>query len=141
MKKKNSNCEFSSERSEILIKNFRESLARQSRISASKAFKEAVEAPAPRFWVSEARAVRVVSMLFKGQTEILESMHASKREMFLEIFKRVKHIKETMPEVPLGDIVFQVVNDPAPKSYLTWQWAAKIIYARTRRPSTPFYRP
>lgn len=130
MKKKNSTCEFSSERSELLLRNFRESLAVQSRICAEKAFKAAAEAPAPRFWVSEARAMRVISMLMRGEFEILESMHPEKKAMFKEIFNRVKSEKMKNPDTPLGDIVFEVVNNPAPRSYLSWQWAAKIIRKR-----------
>ena len=132
MKKKNCRCEFSSERSELLLRNFRESLARQSQISARRAFQDAVEAPTPRFWVSEARAMRIISFLFKGETDILEGMYSKKREMYLEIFRRVKLIKEENPEVPLGDIVFQVVNDEAPESYLSWRSAAKMIYGRRK---------
>ncbi|MCH5227312.1 MAG: hypothetical protein J1F16_05790 [Muribaculaceae bacterium] len=126
MKKKNSKCEFSSERSLKLLQNFRESLARQSKISAVRAFKDAAEMPAPRFWVSEARAMRIVSRLFQG-IDLTTGMHSEKREMYLEIYRRTKVIKERNPETPLGDIVFDVVNNPAPRSYLTWQYARKII--------------
>lgn len=126
MKKPNSTCEFNSERSELLLRNFRESIARQSQISLAKAFREAVDAPAPRFWVSEARAMRVVSLLIKG-IDATEGMLPEKREMFLEIFRRVKEIKNRNPFMPLGDIVFEVVNSPAPRSYITPAYAAKII--------------
>ena len=127
MKKKNCCCEFASERSETLLRNFRESLARQSQISAMKAFSDAVEAPAPRFWVSEVRAMRIISFLMKGNEEILESMHRKKKEMYLEIFRRVKSIRESDPEISLGDAVFQVVNSTAPESYITPGWCAKIL--------------
>lgn len=126
MKKPNAICEFSSERSELLIKSYRESLARQSRISIKKAFKDAAEAPTPRFWVSEARAMRVVTLLMKGE-DVLSGMHSEKRKMYLEIYRRVKAMKESNPETPLGDIVFEVVNSPAPCSYLTPGYAAKLI--------------
>lgn len=133
MKKKNSRCEFASERSEVLLRNFRESLARQSQISTIKAFRDAALAPAPRFWVSEARAMRIVSSLFKGKEEIPDGMHPKKQEMYREIFRRVNHIKSNNPEIPLGDIVFQVVNDRAPESYLTWEWASKLIRRKRNR--------
>lgn len=131
MKKKNCNCEFADQRSSLLLRNFRESIARQSKISAVKAFKESVDAPAPRFWVSEARATRVIAMLLKGE-DPTSGMHSEKRKMYLEIFRRVKELKESNPEMPLGDLVFSVVNSPAPCSYLQWQTAGKIIYAARR---------
>ena len=126
MKKKNSRCEFASERSEALLRNFRESIARQSVISAQRAFQEAADAPAPRFWVSEARAMRIISMMIKG-VDILDGMHPEKRRMYEEIYRRVMKIRNEQPEMPLGDIVFEVVNNEAPSSYLTWRWCRKII--------------
>ena len=126
MKKKNSRCEFASERSEALLRNFRESIARQSRISIRRAFSDAVEAPAPRFWVSEARTMRVITMMLKGM-DILDSMRPEKRRMYEEIYRRVMKQKEEHPDMPLGDIVFDVVNSPAPRSYMSVRYAAKII--------------
>ena len=119
MRKKNSKAEFSSERSELLLKNFRESLARQSVISLKKAFQEAADFPAPRFWVTEARAMRVIMMMMKGEP-ILDSMNEEKRKMYEEIYVRVTEMRKRNPETSLGDIVFEVVNSPAPRSYLSW---------------------
>lgn len=129
MKKKDCKCEFASERSEALLKNFRASLARQSYISKIKAFKDAVEAPAPRFWVSEARAMRVITQLFKG-IDLTEGMHTEKRKMYLEIFRRVKEARAASPATSLGDIVFDVVNSEAPSSYISWQMGRLILKER-----------
>ncbi|MCH5234907.1 MAG: hypothetical protein J1E16_06405 [Muribaculaceae bacterium] len=126
MKKSNAKCEFASQRSQLLIKNFQESIARQSKISINKACKDAVAAPAPRFWVSEARATRIVSMIMKGE-KVLDGMHLQKRKMYLEIYERVKAKKEANPELPLGDIVFDVVNSPAPSFYITIDYARKLL--------------
>lgn len=128
MKKKNSRCEFASERSELLRRSYRESLARQSKISIAKAFQDAVEAPAPRFWVSEARAMRIIKMMLKGE-KVLDGMHSKKQQMYEEIFRRVKVMMEEHPEMPLGDVVFEVVNSPAPESYITGFYAAKVVKA------------
>ena len=126
MKKKNCKCEFASQRSELLLKNFRESIARQSKISAMRAFREATETPAPRFWVSEARATRIINMMMKG-TDILESMQTEKRKMYVEIYKRVMKLKEENPGMALGDAVFEVVNQPAPRFYLAAVSAKNLI--------------
>lgn len=129
MRKKNSIAEFSSERSELLLKNFRISLAQQSQISIAKAFHFAANSPAPRFWVSEIRALKIIRRLLKGE-DALEGMNPEKREMYLEIFRRVKDYKQKYPEMPLGDIVFEVVNSPAPKSYLSISRTARIVKYR-----------
>ena len=131
MKKKNCVCEFSSERSEVLIRNYREALARASKISIMKIFGDLSQAPAPRFWVSEARAVNVVKQLMKDD-KALDGMHTEKRKMYLEIYRRVMEMKEESPEMPLGDIVFEVVNSPAPSFYLSKASVAKLIYSSRR---------
>lgn len=122
-----SRCEFASERSELLLRNFRESLTIQSRISLKRAFHDAVNAPAPRFWVSEIRALRIVKAILNGDLEILDSMRAEKQRMYLEIARRVKDMKASNPEMNLGDIVFTVVNSPAPSFYMTADYARKLI--------------
>ena len=126
MRKKNSKCEFASQRHESLLKNFRASLAQQSVISARRAFEDAVNAPAPRFWVTEARATRVISMLLKG-VDLTEGMLPEKRRMYLEILRRVKERLDRTPEVPLGDIVFDVVNSEAPCAYMSPETVKKIL--------------
>lgn len=137
MRKKNSKPEFSSERNELLLKHFRESLARQSVISAQRAFGDAANAPAPRFWVSEARAVRVINSMLKGENPT-EDMYPEKREMYLEIYRRVLKMRKENPEMPIGDIVFTVVNNPAPKSYISWQRARQLVEsAKCRVTSNP----
>lgn len=131
MKKLNSTSEFSSHRSEVLLNNFRKALAVQSVISAKRAFGMAADAPAPRFWVSEARATAVISKMMTG-VDVTADMYPEKAEMYREIFSRVVKLREEQPEAPLGDLVFEVVNDPAPKSYLSWQRAKAIINERKR---------
>ena len=126
MRKKNSLSEFGSQRSKLLLENFRRSIVTQSQISFKKAFHDAANAPAPRFWVSEARATRVVAMMMKGENP-LEGMRKEKREMYLEIFRRVNEMKDKRRGDSLGDLVFEVVNSEAPKSYLDWQWAQRLI--------------
>ena len=126
MRKINSVSEFCKERSEVLLRNFRESIARQSQISVVRAFKDAVEAPAPRFWVSEARATAVIRKMLAGEDPTL-TMYEEKARMYREIYDRVKILREIEPESALGDLVFRVVNEEAPASYMSIERAKKII--------------
>lgn len=128
MKKPNSTCEFARHRSELLLQNFRASIATQSKISRTKALKEAVELPAPRFWVSEARAAAVVGQLLRG-IDALSGMHDEKRKMYEEIFLRVRALKRLHPSRSIGDLVFEVVNNEAPRYYIKWETAGKLIKA------------
>lgn len=126
MRKMNSKSEFSSERSELLLNNFRKSIAIQSVISARKAFQDAANAPAPRFWVSEVRAARIIGMMKRG-VDVTEWMIPEKREMYREIFRRYMELKMRHPEMSTGDLVFMVVNSEAPRSYLSWERARQLI--------------
>ena len=126
MKKKCSYSEFNSQRKEHLLRGFRESVARQSRISAERAFRYAAERPAPRFWVSEERAAEVVSKIFVNPG-IMESMYKEKGEMYLEIYRRVRKLREVYPRASLSSLVFRVVNSEAPRSYISWQRARNVI--------------
>lgn len=128
---KKGSCEFSSERSELLLRNFRESIARESKICAMKVFEEIADAPAPRFWVSEARAYRIISMMIKGNC-VLDGMHTEKQAMYREIYNRVTEMRRRHPEMPLGDIVFEVVNQPAPSFFLSPYYVRDLIYKYKR---------
>ena len=118
MRKKNSVSEFGAQRKELLITKFRESIARQSYISARKAFRDAAMAPAPRFWVSEERAADVISRMMRGEP-VLRKMFPEKQEMYMEIYKRVKRLREKEPSAALSRLVFKVVNQEAPCSYIS----------------------
>ena len=123
--------EFSSHRSEMLLLNFRRSIAAQSRISAKKAFQEAADAPAPRFWVSEARAARIISRMRQGDDPTVD-MTTEKREMYRELYRRFLILEKQNPQMPVGDIVFTIVNDTAPKSYISPERARQLIAAQKK---------
>lgn len=118
--------EFSSQRSRLLLENFRKSIARQSVISAAKAFQEAVDSPAPRFWVGEVRAARIIGRMKKGEDPTVD-MTPEKREMYREIFRRYEILQAEHPDWPVGDVVFTVVNSEAPRSYLSPIRAQQLI--------------
>lgn len=126
MKKPNSFSEFNDQRRRHLLAKYRESIARQSRIVAETAFRDAADSPAPRFWVSEERATEVISKLLSNPA-LADKMYEEKKKMYLEIYRRVKKLMAVYPNAPLNAIVFKVVNSEAPHSYMTWQRAAQII--------------
>ena len=119
-------AEFSDERSLLLLQNFRESIARASVISVKKIFKEVADAPAPRFWVGEARAARIIGMMRKG-IDPTEGMIPEKKEMYRELYRKVRMLEKEHPEMNVGDLVFTAVNSPAPRSYISWQRARQIV--------------
>ena len=130
MKHKGSTFEYKDERDRDLLRAYREQLMLCETIDLPEVFKKVVLMPSARFWVSEERAAIVIARMFKGDK--LESMKPNTREMYEEIFKRVKDMKEHNPEMSLFDILFRVVRQPAPKFYLTPD-AAKVITTRIKR--------
>jgi len=132
MKKKNSVSDFTSERNRHLVENFRKAIAAQSEISLEKAFHTASEAPAPRFWVSETRAAIVIGKMLAGDDPTV-GMSVEKREMYRELFARFLALREVNPDAPVCELAFEVVNQPAPRTYMSCSRARTIIYQERKR--------
>lgn len=88
--------------------------------------------PAPRFWVSEARAAAIMGKMMSDE-KYVEGMNEEKREMYREIYRRFSKIRRQCPEMSISDIVFDVVNEEAPRSYLSWQRVCSIVNKEKRR--------
>jgi hypothetical protein len=132
MKKKHSTSEFTSERNTVLLNHFRKALVADSQRAVARAFKEAAGTPAPRFWVSEARAAHIIGRMLAGD-DPTRKMFEEKRAMYREIFARFMRLRAERPEATIYELVFEVVNQPAPSSYISWQRAKSVIYAEYRR--------
>lgn len=84
------------------------------------------ESPSARFWISEDRATVIISAMLKGKP--LPPARQCRREMYEEIYRRVVELREKRPDAQLQDLVTEVVNQPAPKFYLTPNTIARYIY-------------
>lgn len=112
-----SSLEFTRERNRELLRAFRRECAKVSHVRLREIGIRVVNSPAPRFWVSEYRAMVVCSQLARG-IPVLDTMRPTKREMFTEIYRRVCDLKRRQPNRPLIDLASEVVNSPAPKFYM-----------------------
>lgn len=83
--------------------------------------------PRPRFRVSEERAAAVVSAIMRGKP-VLDTMRPSKREMFEEIHRRVLALKASHPDWHLSELIYEVVNSPAPKFYMEASSALERLF-------------
>lgn len=126
MKKKGSIVEFREQRDRELLKAFRTQLLKLGTLPLNELFTRAAMMPASRFWVSERRAMIVMSQMLKGDR--LTTMNPKRREMFYEIFRRVREILDLNPGITLTEASFRVVNSPAPEFYLTPKSARAMIY-------------
>ena len=89
-----------------------------------------VSSRSKRFWVTSERASIVIYNMMKGDK--LENMRPLKRKMFREIYRRVMKLKKNYPQLSISILTEQVVAEPAPEFYITWQ-SAKTILSRIRK--------
>ncbi len=127
MKSFGSVLSFTRERNAALLKAYREQVDTTSFIRLNEIGEKIVNSPSPRFWVSEERAAAVVSAIMRGKP-VLETMRSTKREMFEEIYKRVVALKKKHPDWHLCQLVFEVVNSPAPKFYMEASSALERLF-------------
>lgn len=127
MKHNGSKSDFTTQRNKELMRTFKRILAENHFNDLRKLYQQVAESPCSRFWVSEERAKVVISAMLKGQYP-LDSVKDTKRDMYLEIFKRVLAIRKDDPDVSIQDAVFDAVNSPAPKFYLTPDSVLQIIW-------------
>lgn len=118
--------DFTKERNDDLMRVYREKLATANIIVMPRIFELVAEAPARRFWVSEERATIVVSAMLAGKQ--LPRMRNNKREMFDEIFRRFLIYRKQFPGKSIFELTSKIVNEPAPKFYLTPRTVGEFIY-------------
>lgn len=118
---------FTRERNAALLKAYREQVDSARFIKLSEIGRKIVDSPSPRFWVSEERAAAVISAIMRGKP-VLDSMRPSKREMFEEIHRRVVKLKEKHPDWHLSELIYEVVNSPAPKFYMEASSALERLF-------------
>lgn len=118
---------FTRQRNAALLKAYRQQVEAARFVRLNEIVENIVNSPSPRFWVSEERAAAVVSAIMRGKP-VLETMRRSKREMFQEIHRRVVALKEVHPDWHLCQLVFEVVNSPAPKFYMEASSAQERLF-------------
>lgn len=109
------------------MKAYKTALRECKQICITEIANKVVNTPCSRFWVSEERATMVCSAIMQGKP-ILDTMRSTKREMFMEIYKRVLELQKQQPDEKIFSLVVQAVNSPAPKFYMRPRCAMQIIY-------------
>lgn len=126
MKYYGSILDFTQERNQELMRVYQEELSKAGYIVMPKIFEQVANSPCSRFWVSEERAAIVISTLLAGK--VVPNMRKNKREMFDEIFRRFLIVREQYPEKSIYALAIMVVNQPAPKFYMTPRTVGELIY-------------
>lgn len=128
MKKKGSVCVYTHTRNEDLKKAFKNTLSSAPAGKVSSLIDAMATAPAPRFYIDETRAYRLIrERINKGSWP--ERMLPGKRKMIEEIWTRSMLLMHTDPGLHLYDAVITVIHSPAPSFYLTPGSMRTILYA------------
>jgi len=130
MKYHGSSFEYERERNEDLMRAFRTAFNECPQGSMDELYEKISNMPSKRFWVSEERAFIAISAMLKGRNPAFSKY---KVEMYQEILRRVKIAQRNNPNEKLRNLVFMVVNQPAPKFYLSPKSAMVIIYKIKRK--------
>lgn len=118
MKKKGATCDYNAARDEAILQAYRRHALACERIRVCEIAEKVAATPGCRFYVSEERALAVVSAMIRG-TGDMTRMKDSKRRMFVEIYRRVEALRRQRPRSSLISLVSEVVNSPAPELYLS----------------------
>lgn len=131
MKKRGSLMEYSEERIQSIMRVYDDYVSSCNYINITYICKQISTMPSPRFWVSSVWASKMMYAMFKGSQ--FKNMLPSKREMFQEIFRRVKALRKTHPDWTIKKCCKVVVEEPAPKYYLTEKSIMVMICKEKKR--------
>lgn len=132
MKHFGSVAEYSKERSDNMMREYDNLLRELRHIEMPDVYERIAKSPAQRFFVSDTRAAVVVATIMKGDNTALDKMNPLKKEMYLEIYKRVKEIQKQRPNLGIIDLCALATQQPAPKFYLT-PGSVKIMVCKARK--------
>lgn len=127
MKHKGSTCDFMDDRNRELLSAFIEELGSMESSAISDIWPRLSRREASRFYVSETRALSVLR--HRRRTGRFPAMHSLRREMYEHLWQLYCQRKEREPWMPEKDIVYEIVNSPAPNFYLTPGSIRTIIYS------------
>ena len=130
MKNRGSCFEYAEERNDDLMRAYKEQISSCDNVYLPSLFARVVKSPSKRFWVSVERASIIIAEMRRGNK--LTNMRPTKRAMFEEIYRRVMILKKAHPEQSYSQLVFEVIQEPAPQFYLTPK-SAKVIICKARK--------
>lgn len=131
MKHKGSQCDYTADRDADLLRAYKEVISVRDNIGYSEIIARLAKSPSSRFWVSEKRAYDVICGLLRGK-KLCHNMYATRKAMFMEIFRRFKIYQKEHPSLTKKEIIWHVCNEEAPSFYLTPK-SIEVTLNRVRR--------
>lgn len=131
MKHPGSVMEYAFERMLDLMRAYDEYIGSCNFVEVDDVYRNIVNMPSKRFWVSGVRASIVVSALLRGE-DVMNKMHPSKREMYTEIYRRVLVLRVDRPQNSVLELCEVVIDSPAPKFYMS-PARARVLVSKVRK--------
>lgn len=131
MKHKGNVCVYARERERALYEAFRLVAGCMGVVCMERVFGVMARMSAPRFYVSEERALCVVQRLARGE-DALAGMREEKRRMYGEIWRRVRRLMSGKG-LDMRSAVGRVLVERAPSFYLTERSLRVTFYRMMRR--------
>ncbi|MBE6346963.1 MAG: hypothetical protein IKM23_06730 [Bacteroidales bacterium] len=131
MKPIGTKVEYSEERVRDLMRVYDMYIASCKYINMAELYKTIVNQPSKRFWVSESRCALVISAIMRGE-DVLNTMWPTKKEMFLELYRRVSALQIEYPNKTMIELCTMAIYQKAPKFYIS-PGTAKVMIVKYRR--------
>lgn len=130
MKKHGNRIDFTDERNLALVSLFRRKIREASLIDLDAIFLEISRTPAPRFFISEERALYLIRNF--RRTGRMRVEMPLRRRLMEDLLRVVGRLQSRTPDMSLTEAVYKAVNSPAPSYYLTPGSCRTIIYTNLK---------
>lgn len=116
MRRKGATSQISKERNRDLYERYcvlvKRHLSLYGRICKTLIFRQLVNSPAKRYWISSERAYSVISQIRKGTLDVKPSKSICR--LYYALYDDFVQYKEQHPEMPDTRIMEEVIQMPAP---------------------------
>lgn len=124
-------CEYIAERNLALVNLFRDLVKANPLFDIDAICGEITRAPAPRFFISEDRALLVISLYM--QCGVWPGKSRLRHRLYADLLERVRSLLAAGDADDLEDAVYMAVQQPAPSFYLTQQTIRTNIFRTLRK--------
>lgn len=135
MRKKGSVPQFTEKRYQDLYENYtklvRKHLSLYGRLSRTLLYRQLVNQPAKRYWISPERAYSVISQIRSGTLTVRPDKNVCR--LYYSLYDDFKVYKKSHPDMPDSRIVEEVIMQPAPCFGLEPRVAELIINKMSRK--------
>lgn len=131
-KHKGSCVDYADQRDAFLKYVYRKMIAKCRYIRVKEIMALIVKEPAPRYWISEQRATSIVKQYIKGIKPPENHSPKLHKRLYDSLYQRYLQERAKRPDDTIYMIMFDVVNSPAPESFITPQ-SAEILLSRYRK--------